>query len=149
MPFSPRGIEQSLGLPPRWLLIQNTWTLYYDGQRKKWRTDDQMILKGVSVVWLYNIHPPSSHCSQDSIAKILKRNRIGNMEERINKLCLFELKALWYLMHVCLFFSVLEGKSRNKKTKKRKSAASSNKSSSTEENGDSSPPKVTFKIQLL
>ena len=28
MPLSPRGIEQSLVLPPRWPLIQNTGTLY-------------------------------------------------------------------------------------------------------------------------
>ena len=30
MPFSPKGIEQSLVLPPRWPLIQNTGTLYLD-----------------------------------------------------------------------------------------------------------------------
>ena len=29
MPFSPRGIEQSLVLPPRWPLILYTGTLYY------------------------------------------------------------------------------------------------------------------------
>ena len=28
MPFSPRGIEQSLVLPPRWPLILYTGTLY-------------------------------------------------------------------------------------------------------------------------
>ena len=30
MPFSPRGIEQSLVLPPRWPLILYTGTLYRD-----------------------------------------------------------------------------------------------------------------------
>ena len=29
MPFSPRGIEQSLVLPPRWPLILYTGTLYF------------------------------------------------------------------------------------------------------------------------